>query len=104
MGTEWEALQTYQALAAAQKQEEEERLRQQKQRDIKKALDEQIKDRHERREKEKNYDADYIRHMNRDVEKFKEENAANHAKQMQQYAQTRKIWEDQVSVGPVWGW
>ncbi|CAE7746493.1 unnamed protein product, partial [Symbiodinium microadriaticum] len=94
-GVEWEALQTYQALAAAQKQEEEDRIRALKQKELKLALDKQIQDTEDRRRREKNQDADYIRYMHRDVEKFREENEAQHAKVMKQHAETRKIWEDQ---------
>ncbi|CAE7541548.1 unnamed protein product, partial [Symbiodinium microadriaticum] len=97
-GVEWEALQTYQALTAAQKQEEENIIRARKKKVLKLALDKQIQDIESRRKSEKCHDADYIRHMNRDVEKFHEENAARHEKVMRKHAEMRKIWEDQLGA------
>lgn len=98
-GNEWEALQVYQALAATQKQQQEDALRLRKQKELQRALDQQMKEQEERRKSERFRDDDYINHVNRDVEKFKEENTAAHEKMMRQHAQTRKIWEDQVCFG-----
>ena len=99
VGTEWEALQTFQALEAAKREEEKERARALKQKELRRYLDDQIRDAQDRRNRERNDDTEYINHVNRDVEKFKADNQAAHEKLMRQQAETKKIWEDQVGVG-----
>ena len=96
-GHEWEALGMYQAYQAGIQEQTEKEEQKRKQRELRAALDQQVRESKKLYQQQKNEEKEYLIHITNDLKKFNDEKQAQLEKENAKFARERQFWEKQIA-------
>lgn len=98
LGSEWEALDMFQALEAADKTAQAKKKIIETKKELAATLAQQVKEAEERRKQEKEKELEYIAQMNGELERYKHEQEVLEKKKQEKNDYERMLWEKQIEA------